>query len=86
MANHNNTKKSVRQTEVRTARNRSRMTRIRNEIKKVNEAITTGDKAAAGTAFNTMQSQLMRGVSKNLFHANTVSRKLSRLSAKIKAI
>ena len=86
MANHKNTEKSVRQTEVRTARNRSRMTKIRNEIKKVHTALSSGDKQAANDALSSMQSQLMKGVRKNLFHANTAARKVSRLSSKIKAL
>lgn len=86
MANHRNTEKSARQTVVRTARNRSRMSRIRGEIKKVTEAITAGNKEQAAAAFNSMQSQLMKGVRKNLFHMNTAARKVSRLSAKIKSL
>ena len=86
MANHKSAEKRIRQTERRTEVNRARISRIRTFLKKVETAIATGDKSAADAAFREAQPELMRGVSKGVLHKNTVSRKISRLSARIKAI
>jgi small subunit ribosomal protein S20 len=86
MANHKSAEKRIRQTERRTAVNRSRIGRIRTFMKKVETAIQSGDKAAAGEAFRLAQPEMMRGVTKGVLHKNTVSRKLSRLSQRIKAL
>lgn len=86
MANHKSAEKRIRQTERRTAVNRSRIGRIRTFVKKVEAAIQSGDKTAAGEAFRLAQPELMRGVTKGVLHRNTVSRKLSRLSQRIKAL
>lgn len=86
MANNKSAEKRIRQTERRTAVNRARVSRIRTFLKKVEVAIASGDKTAAAEAFKLAQPELMRGTSKGVFHANTVSRKLSRLSARIKSI
>lgn len=86
MANHKSAEKRIRQTERRTAVNRSRIGRIRTFMKKVEAAIQSGDKAAAGEAFRLAQPEMMRGVTKGVLHKNTVSRKLSRLSQRIKAL
>lgn len=86
MAHHRSAKKRIRQTERRTEVNRTRRSRIRTFIKRTETAISAGDKPAAAEAFKAMQPELMRGVSKGIFHRNTVSRKLSRLSARIKAL
>lgn len=86
MANHKSAEKRIRQTERRTAVNSARKSRIRTFVKKVELAIAGGDKSAAADAFKAAQPEMMRGVTKGVIHANTVSRKLSRLSARIKAL
>ena len=86
MANHKSSLKSIRQTKTRTELNRSRMSRIRSRMRLVEEAITAGEKATAEANFKTMQSELIRGVQRNLFHLNTAARKLSRTWTRIKAL
>ncbi|OYQ35892.1 30S ribosomal protein S20 [Niveispirillum lacus] len=86
MANHKSAEKRIRQTATRTEVNRARVSRIRTFLKKVETAIASGDKSVASEAFKQAQPELMRGVSKGVLHANTVSRKLSRLSGRIKAL
>ena len=86
MANHKSAEKRIRQTATRTEVNRARVSRIRTFLKKVETAIAAGDKGVAAEAFKQAQPELMRGVSKGVLHANTVSRKLSRLSGRIKAL
>ena len=86
MAQHTSAKKSIRQTVTRTAVNRSRKSRIHTFIRKVEEAIAAGSKSTAQAAFLEAQPELMIGVKKNLLKLNAASRKLSRLSAKIKAL
>lgn len=86
MANHKSAEKRIRQTERRTEVNSARKSRIRTFVKKVELAIAGGDKSAAADAFKAAQPEMMRGVTKGVIHANTVSRKLSRLSARIKAL
>ena len=86
MAHHKSAKKRIRQTVRRTAINRARTSRVRTFLKKVEDAIATGDKVAARAAFVEAQPEMQRGVVKGILHRNTVSRKLSRLSARIKAL
>lgn len=86
MANSPQAKKRARQAERRTAVNKARRSRIRTFLRKVEEAIASGDKDAAGTALRQAQPELMRGVTKGVLHKNTVSRKISRLSARVKAL
>lgn len=86
MAHHQSAKKRIRQTERRTLVNRARVSRIRSFMKKVETAIAGGDKAVAAAAFKEAQPEMQRGVTKGLLHRNTVARKLSRLSARIKAL
>ncbi|MEN8893025.1 30S ribosomal protein S20 [Planktotalea arctica] len=86
MANSPQAKKRARQNEARFQVNKARRSRIRTFLKKVEEAITTGDKDAATTALRAAQPEMMRGVTKGVFHKNTVARKMSRLSARVKAI
>jgi small subunit ribosomal protein S20 len=70
----------------RATTNQARLSRLRTFVKKVETAIAGGDKAAAQAAFKAMQPVLMRGISHGVVHKNTVSRKLSRLTARIKAL
>ena len=86
MAHTVSAKKRIRQTERRTERNKARKSRIRTYVRKVEEALQTGDKGAAESAFKEMMPELHRGVSKGLMHKNTAARKLSRLSSRIKAL
>ncbi len=84
MANHKSAEKRIRQTETRTEINRARVSRIRTFVKKVETAIAVGKKTEAQQALREAQPELMRGVSKGVLKLGTVSRKLSRLSARIK--
>ena len=86
MANHSSAKKRIRQTERRTEVNRQRIGTIRTGLRKVEEAIAVGDKTLADAAFRAAQPLLMSGVSKGVMPANAVSRKLSRLSKRIKGL
>ncbi len=86
MANSPQAKKRARQNERRFAINKARRSRIRTFLRKVEEAIASGDKDAAGTALRQAQPELMRGVSRGILHKNTVARKMSRLSARVKSI
>lgn len=86
MANSPQSKKRARQAERRTAVNKNRRTRIRTFVRKVEEAIAGGDQAAAAAALKAAQPEMMRGVTKGILHKNTVSRKISRLSARVKAL
>lgn len=86
MANTASARKRIRQTKQRTERNHARKSRMRTFIKKVETAIASGDKEAAQNAFRAARPEMQRAVTKGVVHLNTVSRKLSRLSARIKAI
>jgi small subunit ribosomal protein S20 len=86
MANTPQAKKRARQNEARFQVNKARRSRIRTFLRKVEEAIESGDKAAADTALKAAQPELMRGVTKGVYHKNTASRKMSRLSARVKSI
>ncbi len=86
MANSPQAKKRARQTERRTEVNKTRRSRIRSFIRKVEEAITGGDKSVAAAALKDAQPEMMRGVTKGVLHKNTASRKISRLSARVKAM
>ena len=86
MANTASARKRIRQTEKRTIRNRARKSRVRGFLRKVEQAIAGGDKAQAQDAFRAAQPELHRAVTKGVFHRNTVARKLSRLSTRIKAM
>ncbi len=86
MAHHASAKKRIRQTRKRTLINRMRVQRIRTYVRKVEKAIDAGDQTLALQAFREAQPHLQRGVNKGVVHRNTVARKLSRLSARIKAL
>ncbi|MFO7920426.1 30S ribosomal protein S20 [Rhodobacteraceae bacterium W635] len=86
MANTPQSKKRARQNERRFAINKARRSRIRTYLRKVEEAIASGDQDAAKSALREAQPELMRGVSKGVLHKNTVARKISRLSARVKAL
>lgn len=84
MANTKSAKKAARQAERRTEINKARRSRIRTFVRKVEEAIASGDKAAADEALRLAQPEIMRGAQKGVIHKNTASRKISRLSARIR--
>ena len=86
MAHSLQAKKRIRQTDRRSSVNRARRSAIRTELRKVEEAIASGDQSAAQSAFRQMQPQLMAGVSKGIMEKNKVSRTLSRLSKRIKTM
>lgn len=86
MANIASARKRIRQTVKRTARNKARLSRVHTFVRKVEEAIARGDKAAAQAAFVAAQPELQRAATRGMLHANTVARKVSRLSARVKAI
>ena len=86
MANTAQSKKRARQNERRFAINKARRSRVRTHLRRVEEAITSGNKDAATLALRAVQPELMRGVTKGIFHKNTVARKMSRLSARVKAL
>ena len=86
MANNASARKRIRQTLTRTARNQARKSRMRTFVKKVETAIASGDKAAANTALRLAQPEMQRAGGKGVIHANTIARKLSRLSARIKTL
>ena len=86
MANNASARKRIRQTEKREARNKARKSRVRTFVRKLEEAIASGDKTAAQEAFRAAQPEMQRAVTKGTLHANTVSRKVSRLSARVKAL
>lgn len=86
MANHKSAKKRIRRNANRAEINKSRISRIRTFVKRVESAIASGDKDTAQTALKEAQPELMRGVSKGVLHKNTASRKMSRLSVRVKAV
>ena len=86
MANTAQSKKRARQADARYAVNKARRSRIRTFLRKVEEAIASGNQEAASTALRAAQPELARGVTKGVFHKNTVARKMSRLSARVKSI
>ena len=86
MANSPQAKKRARQNEARFAVNKARRSRIRTYLRKVEEAIASGDKDAATAALRAAQPELMRGVTKGVYHKNTAARKMSRLTARVKTL
>ena len=86
MAHHKSAKKRIRRNARREEINGARVGRIRTYVKAVELAIAGGDKSTAQAALQAAQPELARGVRSGILHRNTVSRKLSRLSARVKAI
>jgi small subunit ribosomal protein S20 len=86
MANTVSAKKMTRKIAKRTAINRSRRSRMRTFVRKVEEAIATGDQNAALTALRGAEPEIMRAAQKGIVHSNTASRKVSRLAARVKAL
>jgi small subunit ribosomal protein S20 len=86
MATHKSAIKRIRQTKRRTEVNRARLSRLRTFVRKIEEAIAKGKKDEAKAALRAAEPELMRGAARGLIHRNTVARKVSRLSARIKAM
>jgi small subunit ribosomal protein S20 len=86
MANTKSAEKAARKTQRRNVINRARTSRVRTYVKKVEDAIASGDKKAAQAALKEAQPVLQAGVNKGTVHKNTIARKISRLSKRIKAL
>ncbi|MDA0362353.1 MAG: 30S ribosomal protein S20 [Proteobacteria bacterium] len=86
MANSAQAKKRARQTERRTEVNKARRSRIKTYVRKVEEALESGNQEVAKVALVAAEPELMRGVSKGIVHKNTAARKISRLSSRVKAL
>lgn len=86
MANTRSAKKMVRKIARRTEVNTARRSRMRSFIRKVEEAIASGDKSAAQDALKAAQPEIMRAAGKGVLHKNTSARKISRLSARVKSM
>jgi len=86
MANTASAHKRIRQTRKRTERNHARKARMRTFVKKVETAIAGGNKHEAVAALQAAQPEMQRAVGKGVAHKNTIARKLSRLSTRIKAL
>ncbi|AKQ43151.1 30S ribosomal protein S20 [Aurantiacibacter atlanticus] len=86
MANTLQAKKRIRRNNKRAEVNGARISRIRSYVKKVETAVTEGDKQAAADALKTAQPEIAKGVAKGVMHKNTAARKMSRLSKRIAAL
>jgi len=86
MANTPQSKKRARQAERRQDVNKARRSRIRTFLRKVEEAISSGNQDAASAALRNAQPEMARGITKGVLHKNTVARKMSRLAARVKAL
>ena len=86
MANTPQAKKRIRRNDRRAEINGARVSRIRTFLKKVETALTSGDKGAAAEALAAAQPELMRGVAKGVVHKNTASRKMARLTKRVAAL
>jgi small subunit ribosomal protein S20 len=86
MASHKSAEKRARQTERRTAVNSARRSRVRGSIKKVEEAIKTGDRQTAAAALRAAQPEIQRAASKRIVTKNAAARRVSRLAARVKAM
>lgn len=86
MANSPSSKKRALQAERRADINKARRSRMRTFVRKVEEAIASGDQTAAAAALKDAQPEIMRNVSRGVVHKNTASRKISRLAGRVKAL
>jgi small subunit ribosomal protein S20 len=83
MANTKSAKKAARQAERRTVVNKVRRSRVRSVVRKVEEAIATGDRSQATAAMADAEPALIRAAQKNIVHRNAAQRKVSRLAHRI---
>ncbi|WP_019223189.1 30S ribosomal protein S20 [Bartonella rattaustraliani] len=86
MANTPSAQKAVRKVATRTQVNRARRSRVRTFIRKFDDALASGDRASAEMAFKNFEPEIMRAVSKGVFHKNTAARKVSRLAKRLRAL
>ena len=86
MANTSSAKKAVRKIARRTQVNKSRRTRMRSQIRAVEEAIASGDRAAADAALRTAQPVIVSAGAKGIVHPNTAARKVARLARRVNAL
>ena len=86
MANTASAKKATRKIARRTDVNKARRSRVRTFVRQVEEALASGDASKAKEAFLAAQPELARAASKGVLHANTASRKISRLAARVKTL
>lgn len=86
MANTSSAKKATRKIAARTEVNKGRRSRMRSFVRKFEEAVASGDKAAATEAFKAVEPEIMRAATKGIVHKNTASRKVSRLAARLKSV
>jgi small subunit ribosomal protein S20 len=86
MANTSSAKKATRKIAARTSVNKSRVTRVRTYVRKVEEAIASGDPAKATAALKAAEPEIMRAVTKGVIHKNTAARKVSRLANRVKSV
>ena len=86
MANTTSAQKAARKIARRTAVNKSRISRVRTFMRKVEAAVEAGDKEAAAAALKAAQPEIMRAASKGVIHRNTASRKVSRLARRVKLL
>jgi small subunit ribosomal protein S20 len=86
MANTPSAKKAARKIERRTEINRTRRSRMRTFVRKVEEALGSGNKDGAVAALSAAEPEIMRAASKGVLHKNTASRKVARLTARVKAL
>ena len=86
MANTPSAKKSARKILARTDVNKARRSRVRTYVRKLEEAVAAGNAEQAQQALREVQPELMRAASKGVIHKNTASRKVSRLTARVKAL
>ncbi len=83
MANTKSAQKATRQITRRTAINKARRTRVRTAVRKVEEAISAGNRAAAAAAMAEAEPALIRAAQKGIVHRNAAQRKVSRLTGRI---
>jgi len=86
MANTPSAKKAARKINRRAATNKARRSRVRTYVRKVEEALSSGDKSAAESALLAAQPELMRAAGKGVIHKNAASRKVSRLTQRLKTL
>ncbi|WP_208432136.1 MULTISPECIES: 30S ribosomal protein S20 [Bartonella] len=86
MANTPSARKAVRKVVARTQVNKARRSRVRTFARKFDDALAGGDKTSAEIAFKNLEPEIMRAVSKGVFHKNTAARKVSRLAKRLKAL
>ena len=83
MANTKSARKATRQIAKRTEINKGRRTTLRSSVRKVEEAIASGDRAAAAAALKDAEPVIMRAAQRGIVHKNNASRRVSRLAHRV---